>query len=279
MPNAAPRTVVDRIRSAFQVQDETMLGAALAELPVADPTALFQGAAMSSIHIHTARDEAPAFIKKDGEGTPEDNKDDQAMKDMAAAILKLAESVGKIQAQIGTMDTAIKAITTTKDEGEKAAAEAKLSEEAAAAEVARLKREEEAKAEKTGDSAGMATAWQEVIGRAEILVPGIKMPTFDAKAAPKATLDALCAFKRHAMTVALSGTGKAHVEASTPSGSTVATMTCDAVSHVFHGASELAKVKNNQGASARDQGGNIGRTQGAQTPADINKKNREYYKV
>lgn len=277
------RTVIDRIRSAFQVQDETMLGAALAEIPVTAPTAHTAGAAMPSIHIHTARDEVPAFLKKEGEDTPEDKKDDKATKDMAAAILKLADTVGKIETRMGTMDAAIKAITTTKDADEKTDKEAELAKAAAEAEVARLKREEEEKDKeeevKTGDSAGMAAAWQDVIGRAEILVPGIRMPTFDAKAKPKTTLDALCTFKRHAMTVALSGVGKAHVEASTPSGSTIAAMTCDAVALVFHGASELAKVKNNQGASSRDQGGNIGRTKGAQSPADINAKNRAYYKV
>jgi hypothetical protein len=48
---------------------------------------------------------------------------------------------------------------------------------------------------KTSDSAPLAASYQEVVSKAEILVPGFKVPTFDA--APRAmTVDAMCSMRR-----------------------------------------------------------------------------------
>jgi hypothetical protein len=41
--------------------------------------------------------------------------------------------------------------------------------------------------------------FQDMLARAEILAPGIKLPTFDAKAKRKLTVDRMCAFKRRAL--------------------------------------------------------------------------------
>ncbi|MGC8020616.1 hypothetical protein ACP3WW_23160, partial [Salmonella enterica] len=57
----------------------------------------------------------------------------------------------------------------------------------------------------TGDSASLVAEFQDAKSRAEILAPGIKFPTFDAKANKKVSVDALCSFRRRALTVALAG--------------------------------------------------------------------------
>lgn len=263
MSASTSRTWMDRLRSAFAVQDETMFAAALAEAPAA-------GVAAGSpvVNIHTSDRTGPAAPTAD------------FTKATADALAELTTAVKDLGVKYTALDGKLTALAKTKDE------ETATSEKESDAEK---KREEELKEEarkttaeaKTGDSAGLAADYQDVIGRAEILVPGVKMPTFDAKAKATATTDALCSFKRQVLQTALTGAGRPHVEAMNPSGASVASMTCDAVGYVFQAASELAKASNNRtgvglpGRSTQD----AGRQAGPVTPAQINERNRNYYKL
>ncbi|KAF1069144.1 MAG: hypothetical protein GAK45_01165 [Pseudomonas citronellolis] len=119
----------------------------------------------------------------------------------------------------------------------------------------------------TGDSAELV----DLRSRAEILVPGISFGTRDAKAK---VADHICACQRQALTKAMSTDAKAVVEPFL-AGRSLDALTADQVATVFTGASELAKVRNNDKgarsqASTRDFGGTT-------TIADINRRNQEHW--
>jgi hypothetical protein len=95
----------------------------------------------------------------------------------------------------------------------------------------------------TGDSL------KDVISRAEILAPGVKVPTGDSIKS-----DVVVTLQRTALVEAMKTTDGAKVVAPFLAGRDLAKMTADAVSAAFVGASELARQTNNA------RGANFGRT-------------------
>lgn len=268
------RTWMDRVRSAFGAQDETMLAAALAEAPTGAASA-----SHSPVFNITASDRGPDQTAEFARTT-------------ADALTKLNDSMKALDTRLTGLDDKIKARDAAEVEAAKVAKTAKDEDEAKAkkatkdAEDAKALRDaedaaakdKEAKdkdtAAKTGDSAGLATAFQDTLSRAEILIPGVALPTFDAKLNPQATEDSLCAFRRRVLVAAeTSGANKAHVVAMKPAGADVATMTCDAVAMTFQAASELAKVANNR-AGTGGSGTASGTPYQVPTNAEINARNR-----
>lgn len=127
----------------------------------------------------------------------------------------------------------------------------------------------------TKDSAKLADAFAEVLAQAEILSPGLSMPTFDAKADPAKTRDAMCVVRRRA----LRRLSEDHKKVVAPllSGLDLKTATCDSIRTVFVAASELAKRSTNDRqfivrSNVRDMdAGKI------PTIAEINAKNRAHW--
>jgi hypothetical protein len=123
----------------------------------------------------------------------------------------------------------------------------------------------------TGDSA------KTILSRAEILSPGIKLPTLDAKASTTDQAAALCKCQRKALDLAYqSDAGRAAI-APFIGGKTAdfEAMPVTLVNAAFMGASELMKAQNNVRAHAsaaptKDFGKRS-------TVADINQRNREYW--
>ncbi len=99
------------------------------------------------------------------------------------------------------------------------------------------------KAAKTGDSAALRDQFQDALSRAEILAPGVRLPTFDAKVARKKTVDAICVLRRRALRAALDNEN-AELVKSVVGGANVASMTCDSVAAFFNAASEVVRSKN-----------------------------------
>ncbi|WP_330555419.1 DUF2213 domain-containing protein [Burkholderia multivorans] len=99
------------------------------------------------------------------------------------------------------------------------------------------------KAAKTGDSTALRDQFQDALSRAEILAPGVRLPTFDAKAARKKTVDAICVLRRRALRAALENEN-AELVKPVVGGANVASMTCDSVTAFFNAASELVRNKN-----------------------------------
>ncbi|MCY1351945.1 hypothetical protein D9M69_382250 [compost metagenome] len=120
----------------------------------------------------------------------------------------------------------------------------------------------------TGDSAAMV----DLRSRAEILVPGIAFGTRDSK---MKVADHICACQRQALTKAMAtDAGKALVEPFLL-GRALDKLTADQVASAFIGASELAKVRNNdKGTRSTATTKDFGKTTSI---ADINRRNREHW--
>lgn len=124
----------------------------------------------------------------------------------------------------------------------------------------------------TTDAAPTSAQWKDAMSRAEILAPGIRLPTMDAKATPKKMRDALCGCKRRALDSAVSGE---HADRLRPllAGHNVKDAACTTVDALFVAASEIVKSANNaHGARTSVTVKDFG---GVTTVADINKRNRE----
>ncbi|KWC56562.1 DUF2213 domain-containing protein [Burkholderia ubonensis] len=96
---------------------------------------------------------------------------------------------------------------------------------------------------KTGDSTALRDEFQDALSRAEILAPGVRLPTFDAKVARKKTVDAICVLRRRALLAAMDNENGEAVKAVT-GGADISSMPCNAVKAFFNAASELVRGKN-----------------------------------
>lgn len=128
------------------------------------------------------------------------------------------------------------------------------------------------KAAKTGDSTALRDQFQDALSRAEILAPGVRLPTFDAKAVRKKTVDAICVLRRRALRAALDNEN-AEIVKSVVGGANVASMTCDSVAVFFNAASEVVRSKNSGVTQRRTN-------DSTQTERkDINEIHAEFWKV
>lgn len=144
------------------------------------------------------------------------------------------------------------------------------------------------KVRKAKDSALLSVAFRKTVANAEIISPGIKVPAFDSKAKPKATVDAACGLRRSTLDTAMSKepTIAKFVAELTGSKTLAADADCSAVRIVFDAVAGFCRDRNAQcvktgDAGAADDGSfrdpNAG--PGEQiTLAEINKRNREKYK-
>lgn len=134
---------------------------------------------------------------------------------------------------------------------------------------------------KTGDSAALATSFQQLVADAEILVPGILVPTFDAKAKRKSTIDSMCAFRRKAIGAAMATRdGASVIEAAAGPNCNPDKMDCQQLASVFRAAVTARRVLNN--ASATRDAGRLPNleTKRSNVPSsidEINKANAEFW--
>ncbi|MBU9380653.1 DUF2213 domain-containing protein [Burkholderia gladioli] len=123
---------------------------------------------------------------------------------------------------------------------------------------------------KTGDSKDLADEFRNALSLAEILAPGVRLPTFDAKAVRKKTADALCVLRRRALRAALDNenaeTVKSVLGGAQPDG-----LPCAVVAGYFNAAAALVRSKNS-GVTAH-------RTGDANAPVkkDINQIHAEFW--
>lgn len=134
------------------------------------------------------------------------------------------------------------------------------------------------------DSAFMKDSWTETLAFAEMISPGIRVPTFDSASKPGATYKALCAFRRKVL-------GQAYVVPRTQNmldeinggrtfDSSEKCMTCDKVRNVFRSLGLMARAKNNDAGGTFERrvpgtGGAVAQTGKIMTVADLNKFNAE----
>ncbi|XHO72213.1 hypothetical protein BCC0238_001710 [Burkholderia gladioli] len=130
------------------------------------------------------------------------------------------------------------------------------------------------KAAKTSDSKDLADEFREALSLAEILAPGVRLPTFDAKAVRKKTADALCVLRRRALRAALDNENAETVK-SVLGGADVTGMPCAVVAGYFNAAAALVKGKNT--AAVTRKTGDGAAAGGAAEKKDINVVHAEFW--
>jgi hypothetical protein len=134
------------------------------------------------------------------------------------------------------------------------------------------------------DSSFMADSFQETAALAEVLCPGIRVPTFDSAASPKKSLDSICNLRRTALDHAYHADVAVRQTVDAIGGKNYATMDCGQLRPVFLAAGEFKKLANNgAGGGGRTTDAREGYRGGGAvggpklTLADINKRNRDFY--
>lgn len=190
-------------------------------------------------------------------------------------------------------DAADKAAQDAKDAADKLAkdaADADILAQAAAAQDAETKavegrlKEEAPKgtgdaAYSVADSVALAEPFQETLAMAEILAPGIQVPTYDSAAPAVGTMDAIDGLRRSALiTFGATEDGAKAIEEIAGSGKSIATMDCDCLRNTFRAAAVLKKAKNNSGRDNRvSVGGGTGPVGKVVSIADLNARNNAHY--
>jgi hypothetical protein len=133
---------------------------------------------------------------------------------------------------------------------------------------------------KTKDSAFMAESWQEMVSMAEIIMPGIQAPTFDAKMDKGKTLDAFCAFRRRVLAKASDTQPDVNVYLdSITRNRTLDKLSCGEVRTAFNAVASMKRALNNDSLRPGERTQFVGKPVGAiNSIAELNKRNQELYK-
>lgn len=225
MAKAKKRTVWDRLVTAFHAKDEAAfqeeLEAAKEEAGGEDDD--------KNIHVHVNLNGAAPEQAKADEPVKDETEDDPFEARFAkieAALASIAETVGKLATAEKSEAEAHEDLTKDEDGSEEEKPEA------------------ESEKAPVMDAAALSAEFQDTLSRAEIIAPGIKLPVFDAKAAPKLMADAMCGLRRKALAKAFDAPEtRPSVEAVVGPRPDFSKMTCDAAATAFRGVSEVVKAK------------------------------------
>ncbi|HEE6439126.1 TPA: DUF2213 domain-containing protein [Acinetobacter baumannii] len=223
--------------------------------------------------IDEALEKAKSTDEEDVE-TKDDDEDDDGKTTDAAINRELLKTLKTVQTTVQTFDERLSNLEKkkTKDsesetEDDEEDGKGKETEDDILEAEQAQKLSEQGIQNHTGDSL------QEVLSRAEVLVPGFKMPTFDSANNGPAVLNTKRNVLKQAYATEDGQKALKPFVGATPNFDTMPAYTVDAA---FIGASELIKQQNNaagvrSGISTRDFG------RAPLTPAEINKRNREHW--
>ena len=231
--------LLDRLRTAFKARDEKEFEEGLT--------------AVTDAEAEETEEEKKKRLEKE--------KDEKTSDSLA----KVLDSLKALDSRLATLETRDK----------KAADEAEETEEEKKKREAKEKKDKEEEG-KTGDSAALASEVQDVFARAEILSPGLHMPTFDAKASAQSTRDAICGLKRKALSAAFDGKYRDAITPFLGSSPDFKALTCDALASAFIGASEIVRRENNAQTHVTFDSSSTA-AQVAKSIGDINRKNAAFW--
>jgi hypothetical protein len=137
----------------------------------------------------------------------------------------------------------------------------------------------------TGDSFNMESIWQDTMAKAEIIVPGIRVPTFDGRVSTEVTTRRLCSFRRQTLDAAIDDSNLKDLVASLTdikNHNQIKNMTCDSTRMAFNviagaigGQRNTNFVRSGVNDGARQQQQN----KGAPSLAEIQRRNKEAWKT
>lgn len=208
-----------------------------------------------------------------------ESDDDKRFKALEAAVAQIAETVKRLAGEGGGAAAA----ETADGDGEESDEEdmTDVTEDEEIAEELKEVKNKDGKLAKdaaTKDSAALAGVFRDVLSRAEIIAPGIKLPTFDAKLPPTATTKLLCGLRRRALVRAATSDEMRPLVRQVTEDADVSAMTCDQVRAAFNGVTAAKAHMNNIQAVAgpRLRAADTGAKK-IGSIADLNKRNQEFY--
>jgi hypothetical protein len=253
------KSFADRIRAAFKARDEEFENI-LKEGDVMDEEPAEGG---THVHVHLNGTEPKGEQPVKDEPDPAADPNEARFAKIEQSLAVIAEAVATLQkggAKTGDEDP---------DEGKDPKPEKTDDED--------VLEEGDTKEGKTVDSAALQEEFSDTVARAEMLVPGIRLPTFDAKPGAQKVRDNLCAMRRKAMTLALENDRSAgFIQPFARDPDAIKAMTCDAARAAFVGASELARSANNAFIGFEKATKDASKVQ-VSSIADINKANADFW--
>lgn len=234
---------VDKLRKAFMTRDADEFEKAVGEMK--DEDGMEKN--MPDIHIHM-----PGVEKANAsEDTKDDESEADPMSKVMAALDGLAQGMAALGERVGALESG-KTNDSDEEKKDETKDDAPADEDDPEASETMGSDEEEKKDDEkksTSDSASFRDEFQDAKARAEILAPGVKLPTYDAKADGKKTADSLCVLRRRALRASLEN-GNAETVRIITGDADVSKMDCAAAKMAFHAASELVKQKNKSAKTA-----------------------------
>jgi uncharacterized protein len=262
---AAKRSkILDALMRAFKAKDSGEVEQLANE--VTEDTELLGGEG-THIHIHSNDDtpEPGSPIP----GNPTSGSTSFTDEDMAAFVEQNNTEHAEMRARLDALEQALAAT--------KPVATDEIPEELVEAIKDEVPEELKEEAAKAKDSAYLSESFRDTIAQAEILVPGIKIPTFDRASKPGDTVKNICSFRRTALDLAYVQPNTRGILDELLAGKTLDTknMTCDAIRTLFRSAAATQRTLNNAGGRAHDGKGVSGKP--ALTLAELNRRNAATY--
>jgi hypothetical protein len=137
------------------------------------------------------------------------------------------------------------------------------------------------------DSADMDASWEELTAAAEIIVPGIRTPTFDARLPVYRTAQRMCSHRRVVLDKAMKDAATAELIAETTgikNAQDFRVMACDTVKMAFNATANAIRDRNNAGSVRRSVGDIVGKDPDGNKPkgpppiSQMNKDAKEFWK-
>lgn len=184
--------------------------------------------------------------KKAAEDKARDEENEKFKKETKDSIAKIAATLDKL-----AKDKAKDEEEEEERKKKEAEAKDKAKDEEESAEV----EDEAPEASKAKDSAPLEDAFNTVKMAAEIIAPGVQIPTFDRAASPKATFrDCICGLRRKALTQGLQDGATAgiieQVRGRVIDAAGIAALNCGQTRALFNGVYALKKQSNNAAVAA-----------------------------
>lgn len=280
------KSFLEKVRCAFKAKDEKAFEEVLSLAPAAVHSMTIDeepaGGTVQHFHLGTGGSEPPANDKRKYSDEALDAKFGEIDKKMADNHKAVMDS--------------LKAITDKmpKDESEE---EKKKKEQEAKEKDAETREiegelEEEApagtgdKARKAKDSALLQDSFQETVAIAEVIAPGIHIPTFDRAASPRKTYDDVCGLRRKALQLGNNDPATNAMILSARGGKeltndSLAKLPCSQVRTLFFSVGTMKQKANNDSIRSRATGGGASadRKVAPTTLAEVNERNRKFYET
>lgn len=222
------------------------------------------------IHIHTNESE-PESMNDEEEGRAKFTGDDE----LQDFIQRNDQEHQEMRSRLDALEAFVAKLEPLEEEEHGEAMDAEEMEEAIKDEAPEGLEEQAAKAK---DSAYMVESFRDTAALAEILVPGIKIPTFDRASSPANTMKSICGLRRNALDKAYDNAETRAILNGLFGNKKLNTkkMTCDAVRTAFKSAASM-KQKANKSAVHDSVKKDNQAVSSVKSPADLNKRLASFY--